>query len=365
MSKRTRLGVVYGGRSAEHEVSVVSAQAVLREADADRFETVPFGVTAEGRWLTPQESQQQLDRGTAPFQNRMSGEVPPLLHRPEVLDELRSVDVVFPLVHGVNGEDGTLQGLLEMFGIPYAGCGVAASAIGMDKTLQKRLFADAGIRVANHLFVFEDEWQRDADAVAAAIEFLGYPAFVKPANGGSSVGVSKVRSREDLGEAMRVAFEMDRKAVIEEMIVGREVECGVLGNEIVEVSGVGEVIPAGDFYDYRAKYLEDSARLVAPANIPDAAADRVRAQAAAAFKAIDGEGFARVDFFLPEDGEPVIIEINTLPGFTPISMFPRLWELAGVTYGDLIARIVELGLARSERNASKDPSHAREGAING
>jgi D-alanine-D-alanine ligase len=187
---------------------------------------------------------------------------------------------------------------------------------------------------------------------------------VKPANGGSSVGVTKARSREDLSEALRVAFEMDRKAVIEETIAGREVECGVLGNEIVEVSGVGEVIPSGDFYDYRAKYLEDSARLVAPAELPDGAAERVRMQAEAAFKAIDGEGFARVDFFLPEDGEPVIIEINTLPGFTPISMFPRLWELAGVSYSSLISRIVELGLARAERQAKKDPSQAREGAIN-
>ncbi len=360
-----KLGVVYGGRSSEHEVSVVSAQAVLREADPARFEAVPFGVTGDGHWLTPRESQMQLNRRIAPFQNRMSGDVPPLLHRPEVLDELRGVDVVFPLVHGVNGEDGTLQGMLEMFGIPYTGCGVAASAIGMDKALQKRLFADAGIRIAKHLFAFEDEWQRDGDAVMAAIERLGYPVFVKPANGGSSVGVSKARSREDLSEALRVAFDMDRKAVVEEAIVGREVECGVLGNEIVEVSGVGEVIPSGDFYDYRAKYLEDSARLIAPAELPDATVARVQAQAIAAFKAIDGEGFARVDFFLPDDGEPVIIEINTLPGFTPISMFPRLWELAGVSYSALITRIVELGRARAEREAKKDPSRAREGAING
>ncbi len=364
MSTKMRLGVVYGGRSAEHEVSVVSASAVLREADSARFETVPFGVTGEGHWLTPQESQMQLKRRIAPYHNRMSADVPSLLERQDVLDELRAVDVVFPLVHGVNGEDGTLQGMLEMFGIPYAGCGVAASAVGMDKTLQKRLCDEAGLRIAKYMVVFEHEWESGRGDVIAAIERLGYPAFVKPSNGGSSVGVSKVSSREDLGEAMRLAFGIDRKAVVEETIVGREVECGVLGNELVDASPVGEVIPAGDFYDYRAKYIEDSARLIAPAELPTGAADRIRERAVAAFKAIDGEGFARVDFFLPEDGEPVLIEINTLPGFTPISMFPRLWELAGVSYSELITRIVELGLARGERDAKKDSAAATEGVAN-
>jgi D-alanine-D-alanine ligase len=361
VSQKLRLGVVYGGRSAEHEVSVVSASAVLREVDATRLEAVPFGVTGEGRWLTSRESQMQLNRRVAPFQNRMTADVAPLLERPEVLDELRSVDVVFPLVHGVNGEDGTLQGMLEMFGIPYAGCGIAASAVGMDKTLQKRLCAEAGLRIAKYMVVFEHEWESDRDAVISAIERLGYPAFVKPSNGGSSVGVSKVSSREDVGEAMRIAFDIDRKAVVEETIVGREVECGVLGNEHAEASPVGEVIPAGEFYDYRAKYIEDSARLIAPAALSDEEADRVRARALAAFHAIDGEGFARVDFFLPDDGEPVLIEINTLPGFTPISMFPRLWGLAGLSYSNLISRIVELGLARAERDAKKDSTAGTEG----
>ena len=363
--RKQRLGVVYGGRSVEHEVSVVSAMAVLREADSERFETVPFGVTGEGRWLTPQESQTQLNRRIAPYKNRMSGDVAPLLERQDVLDELRAVDAVFPLVHGVNGEDGTLQGMLEMFDIPYGGCGVEASAIGMDKALQKRLFMDAGIRVAKHMVLFEDEWERDGDAVAAAIERMGYPAFVKPANGGSSVGVSKVRSREDLGEALRVAFDMDRKAVVEETVIGREVECGVLGNEHVDASPVGEVIPGGEFYDYTAKYLEETALLVAPAEIPEAASERVRRQAVAAFKAIDGEGFARVDFFLPEDGEPVIIEINTLPGFTPISMFPRLWGLAGIDYGALITKIVELGMARHARDQRKQSSSQDAAEVGG
>jgi D-alanine-D-alanine ligase len=367
MSKRLRLGVVFGGRSVEHEVSVVSAMDVLREADPARFEPVPFGVTGDGRWLTPAETKRQLDRGEPLFEKRIAADVPPLLHRPEVLDEMRSVDVVFPLVHGVNGEDGTLQGMLEMFGIPYAGCGVGASAIGMDKAVQKRLFADAGLRVAKHLVVFEHEWARERDAIAATVDRLGYPAFVKPSNGGSSVGVSKARSREDLGEALRAAFDMDRKAMVEETIAGREIDCGVLGNEDVEASPVGEVVTAGEFYDYRAKYLDDSARIVAPADLPPETSDRVRQRAIAAFKAIDGEGFARVDMFLPDDGtgEPVINEINTLPGFRPVSMFPRLWDLAGVPYRALITRIVELGLARYERARRKDPSRVREGAGRG
>ena len=365
MSKRLRLGVVFGGRSVEHEVSVVSAMDVLREADRARFEPVPFGVTDEGRWLTPSETRTQLERDEPLFEKRMAADVPALLHRQEVLDELRSVGVVFPLVHGVNGEDGTLQGMLEMFGIPYAGCGVEASAIGMDKALQKRLFVDAGLRVAKHLVVFEHEWERDREAVAGAIERMGYPAFVKPSNGGSSVGVTKVRSREDLGEALRVAFDMDRKAVVEETVIGREIDCGVLGNEDVEASPVGEVKAAGEFYDYRAKYLDDSAQIVAPAELPAGTADRVRERAIAAFKAIDGEGFARVDMFLPDDGEPVINEINTLPGFRPVSMYPRLWDVAGVGYTALISRIVDLGIARFERNARKDPSQVREGAGRG
>ena len=365
MSTRLRLGVVFGGRSVEHEVSVVSAMDVLREADTERFEPVPFGVTGEGRWLTPAETRRRLERDEPLFEKRMEGDAPGLLHRPEVLDELRSVDVVFPLVHGVNGEDGTLQGMLEMFGIPYAGCGVEASAIGMDKAVQKRLFADAGLRVAKHLVVFEQVWARERDAVAATIERMGYPAFVKPSNGGSSVGVSKVRSREDLGEALRVAFDMDRKAVIEETIAGREIDCGVLGNEDVAASPVGEVIAAGEFYDYRAKYLDDSAQIVAPAELPDRTAAHVQECAIAAFKAIDGEGFARVDLFLAEDGEPVVNEINTLPGFRPVSMFPRLWDVAGVGYTALISRIVDLGLARFERNQGKDHSNVREGAGRG
>lgn len=348
MTAKMRLGVVFGGQSVEHEVSVVSAMDLLEAADPSRFETVPFGVTRDGRWLTAEETRAQLARDEPLFEKRMAADVPPLLERTEVLDELRRVDVVFPLVHGVNGEDGTLQGMLEMFGLPYAGCGVAASAVGMDKALQKRLFSEAGLRVARHLTVLEHEWHDARDALARTVEAsLGYPAFVKPSNGGSSLGVSKVRSREDLGEAMRAAFRMDRKVLVEEAVRGREVDCGVLGNDEPEASPVGEVVTSGEFYDYAAKYLDDSARIVAPAELPEPVASAVRESAVGAFKAIDGSGFARVDFLLPADGAPVVNEINTLPGFRPVSMFPRLWAVAGITYRELISRIVDLAIERS------------------
>ncbi|MHB8514653.1 MAG: D-alanine--D-alanine ligase family protein [Dehalococcoidia bacterium] len=355
MAAKLRLGVVFGGRSVEHEVSVMSAMDVMRAADPERFEAVPFGVTRDGRWLTPEETRVQLARPDAPFKKRLDAGVPQLLERSEVLEELRRVDVVFPLVHGVNGEDGTLQGMLEMFGLPYCGCGVAASAVGMDKALQKKLFSAAGLKVARYMTVREHEWGGGREEIARGIEAqLGYPAFVKPSNGGSSVGVSSVRSREDLGEAMRTAFELDRKVLVEERVRGREVECAVLGNDDVQASPVGEVVAGGEFYDYTAKYLDESARLIAPAELPPAAAEDVRTDALRAFRAIEGAGFARVDFFVTEERGAVVNEINTLPGFTPISMFPRLWQLAGTTYRELISRIVDLALERFMARNARD-----------
>lgn len=345
MSAKLRLGVVFGGQSVEHEVSVVSAMDVLREADRERFEPVPFGVTRQGRWLTPAETRAQLARHEEPFEKRLEADVEPLLARQDVLDELRRIDVVFPLVHGVDGEDGTLQGMLEMFGLPYCGCGVAASAIGMDKALQKRVFAQAGLNVARYVTVLEHEWRDGGDAVARGIEAqLGYPAFVKPSNGGSSLGVSKVRSREDLAPAMRGAFDLDRKIVVEEAVEGREVDCAVLGNADAEASPVGEVVTTHEFYDYASKYLDDSARIITPAELPDETVSAVRESAVRAFRAIGGRGFARVDFLLRDDGTPIVNEINTLPGFRPVSMFPRLWAIAGIAYRDLISRIVDLAL---------------------
>lgn len=355
MAAKLRLGVVFGGRSVEHEVSVVSAMDVMRAADPERFEAVPFGVTRDGRWLTPEETRAQIERPAAPFKKRLDAGVPQLLERREVLEELRRVDVVFPLVHGVNGEDGTLQGMLEMFGLPYCGCGVTASAVGMDKALQKQIFRAAGLKVARCLTVHAHEWGGGSEEIARGVEAeLGYPAFVKPSNGGSSVGVSSVRSREDLGEAMRAAFALDRKVLVEERVRGREVECAVLGNDDVQASPVGEIVPGGEFYDYTAKYLDESARLIAPADLAAAAEEEVRTDAVRAFRAIDGAGFARVDFFVTEDRGAVVNEINTLPGFTPVSMFPRLWQLAGTTYRELISRIIDLALERFMARSARD-----------
>jgi D-alanine-D-alanine ligase len=343
-----KLGVIFGGRSVEHEVSVVSAMEMIKAADPDRFNVVPFGVTRDGRWLTPDETQRQLDRDDPPYQKRLDADVPRLVERREVFDELSSADVLFPLVHGINGEDGTLQGMLEMFGLPYAGCGVAASAIGMDKGLQKHLLVEAGIDVAPFIELRASHWQGDQRAVSMQIEqAVGYPAFVKPANGGSSVGVSKVHSREDLDGAMKTAFNVDAKVLVESAIRGREIECGVIGGETPSASPVGEVMPAGEFYDYAAKYLEDTARLVAPAELDDETTESVQETAVEVFDVIEGgAGFARVDFFLERDGHLVFNEINTIPGFTPISMFPRLWQLAGLTYRELISKLVDLALGR-------------------
>jgi D-alanine-D-alanine ligase len=345
---KTKLGVIFGGRSVEHEVSVVSAMEMLKAADPDRFDVVPFGVTRDGRWLTPDETQRQLDRDDPPFRKRLDADVPRLIERNEIFEQLAAMDVLFPLVHGINGEDGTLQGMLEMFGLPYAGCGVAASAIGMDKGLQKHLLVEAGIDVAPYIELRDTHWQGDQRGSSLQIEqAVGYPAFIKPANGGSSVGVSKVHSREDLDGAMTAAFAIDAKVLIETAIRGREIECGVIGGDQPSASPVGEVMPAGEFYDYAAKYLEDTARLVAPAELDEETAESVQETAVEVFEAIEGgAGFARVDFFLERDGHLVFNEINTIPGFTPISMFPRLWQLAGLTYRELISKLVDLALGR-------------------
>jgi len=352
---RLRLGVIFGGRSVEHEVSVVSAMEMIKAADPERFDVVPFGVTRDGRWLTPSETQHQLERDDPPYEKRLEADAPGLLQRHAIFDEMAKLDVAFPLVHGINGEDGTLQGMLEMFALPYAGCGVAASALGMDKGLQKHLFTEAGIDVAPFIELRQHHWRDDERNVALQIEqAVGYPAFVKPANGGSSVGVSKVRSREDLGGAMTAAFRIDEKVLVEQAIRGREIECGVIGGAQPEASPVGEVVPAGEFYDYAAKYLENTARLVAPAELSEEMSEVVQETAIEAFEAIDGgDGFARVDFFLERDGHLVLNEINTIPGFTPISMFPRLWQLAGVTYRELISRLVDLGIRRFERKEAR------------
>jgi D-alanine-D-alanine ligase len=348
--KRLRVGVLFGGRSAEHEVSVISAQGVMAALDDQRFRAVPIGVTRQGTWLTPAQTQQALERIRA---ERIKGLDEPLgdgiLYRAQALAALRRVDVVLPLIHGTNGEDGTLQGFLELVGIPYVGAGVAASALGMDKALQKTFFRHHNFPVVDDIQVLASQWRRDPQDVARAAEAtIGYPAFVKPANSGSSIGTSRARSREDLEEAITEAFRYDRKVLVERAVSGREIEVAVLGNDEPEASPVGEITYRSEFYDYRAKYEDPATQLHIPADIPDTISERVRDLALAAYKSIDCAGLARVDFFLTPDGALYLNEVNTIPGFTPMSMYPRLWEHAGLSYRDLISRLIELALERFE-----------------
>jgi D-alanine-D-alanine ligase len=347
MSRRLKVAVIFGGRSAEHEVSVVSAQGVTKAMDRERFVPLLMGITREGVWLTPQETEEALaavpEASYRPLPS-LALEVPPL--RPQVMAALLEADVVFPLVHGPHGEDGTLQGMMELLGLPYVGAGVAASAVGMDKALMKALFRFAGLPTARFLVVKRWEWQVAPGQVMEQIRReLGLPCFVKPAGLGSSVGVSKVKEWGELPSAMEEAFRYDAKALVEEAIQGREIEVAVLGNDEPKASLPGEVVPHREFYDYRAKYLEEGTQLIAPVSLPPPVEARLQEMAVRAFKAIDCAGMARVDFFLRGE-ELVVNEINTIPGFTPISMFPRLWEASGIPYPQLITILIELALER-------------------
>ncbi len=344
-----RVAVIFGGKSSEHEVSVVSARSVMGALDRERWQVVPIAITRDGGWLSPTETQQGIDAGRAAYPGGGSS----MLRSSAALEALAGCDVVFPLVHGTFGEDGTLQGFLEMAGLPYAGAGVAASAIGMDKALMKAIFHEAGIKVTDYAVI--RAWELASDPTLAQ-QFVergpGYPCFVKPANGGSSVGVSRVDSREDLAGAFRAAFGCDDKVVIERAVKGQEVECSVLGNEHPEASIVGEVVPDRAFYDYDSKYSASSkTELFIPARLDERVAGRVRELAVRMFQVMGCEGYARVDFFVTAGGEVVANEVNTIPGFTNISMFPKLWAATGLPYSDLLTRILELALERAARRS--------------
>ncbi len=355
MTARTRLALIFGGRSVEHEVSVVSAEHVIAAADPSRFEVVPLGVTREGVWLTPEETARQLAAPSAAFHKVLAAAPsgPSANEGPRIetdlapaLEALRGVDVVFPLIHGRHGEDGTLQGLLEIAGLPYVGCGVAASAIGMDKALMKAVFRAHGLPVGDYLVIAAAQAEEAALGRARELEErFGYPIFVKPAHGGSSLGITKAYGREDLALALVDAGRYDRKLVIEANVAAREVECAVLGNEDARASLLGEIRHRRDFYDYEAKYLDPETRIIAPAELPAEVVARAQELALRAFQAIGGAGLSRVDFFLRPDGSLLIEEINTIPGFTPVSMYPRLWQAAGISYSELIAELVDLALA--------------------
>jgi D-alanine-D-alanine ligase len=345
---RLRLGVLFGGRSGEHEVSVVSAQHVMAAADRERFQVVPIGIAKNGAWLTPEETEAILARPDEPYRKAVTlCQGHGLLARPQALEVLKRLDVVFPVLHGPYGEDGTVQGFLELAGVPYVGAGVAASAVGLDKALMNALFSQAGLPSPEYVVLTWHEWKKDPTEAARTLEGrLPYPMFVKPANGGSSVGITKVRSREDLHDAMTLASRYDRKAVVEAAVEGREIECAVLGNDEPEASPLGEIVYSREFYDYEAKYLDPNTKLIAPADVPEETEARIRDMALRAYRAFDCAGMARVDFFLLPDGQVLVDEINTVPGFTPISMYPRLWQLAGLSYPELIGRLVDLALER-------------------
>jgi D-alanine-D-alanine ligase len=348
---RRRVAVVFGGRSAEHEVSVTSARSVLAALDPERYDVLTVGIDRDGRWhAVAALPSVVVDEGPTVALSREPGDAA------IVTDDGRrmEIDVVFPLLHGPFGEDGTIQGLLELAGIPYVGAGVLASAVGMEKAVQKTLFEAAGLAVVPHQVVHERDWERDRTGVLERAADLGLPVFTKPAALGSSIGITKVKRAADLPEALEDALAHSGKALIERSMEGaRELECAVLGNDEPVASVPGEIVPDAEWYDYRAKYVEEGTRLDVPARLPAAIAEEVRRMAVVAFQAIDGAGMARVDFFYREPDELVLNEINTIPGFTPISMYPKLWEASGLPYDELISRLIELAIERHEREGKR------------
>jgi D-alanine-D-alanine ligase len=396
MAKKLRVGILFGGRSGEHEVSLLSAASILQAIDREKFDVVPIGINKAGHWLISGAAQGLLEGNGADGAGRLEAgktlwagdpaatprarvlaEGQPTLLAPEsaqveallsragksAIDSNaalggQSLDVVFPVLHGTFGEDGTIQGLFELAGIAYVGSGVLGSAAGMDKDVMKRLFANARLPIVRHVTLLRAEWERSPRKAVAQVEAaLKYPVFVKPANLGSSVGISKVHDRKELGPALTLAARYDRKLVVEQGVGGkkakaRELEVAVLGNDDPRASVVGEIVPGKEFYDYEAKYLSEGSVPVIPARLSKAETKQIREMAVAAFRACDLSGMARVDFLMEPEGKRRIFvnEVNTLPGFTKISMYPKLWEATGLPYKKLITRLIELGL---ERHAEK------------
>ena len=395
------MGILFGGRSGEHEVSLLSAASVLNAIDKTKYEVVPIGITKDGHWLTEEHAERLLkgekaaDKPAlsesvgvpAPEKHLRAGDpdatpgaailargesvvVPPEpAHRETGLapfqtegatlrraaDRAINVDVIFPVLHGTFGEDGTIQGLLELADIAYVGAGVLGSAAGMDKDVMKSLFRSAGLPIVRHVTFLRGAWEREPKKVQRLVESkLKYPVFVKPANLGSSVGISKAHDRKELGPAIDEAARFDRKIVIEEGVGGknnkaREIECSVLGNDDPKASIAGEIVPIKEFYDYDAKYLDEGSQLLIPAKITKSEMKKVQALAVAAFQAVDCSGLARVDFLMdPKTRRIYVNEINTMPGFTSISMYPKLWAASGVSYPELIERLIQLGIERHE-----------------
>ena len=353
--KRLRVGVLFGGRSGEHEVSLASAASVIKGLDPEKYEAVPIGISKEGHWLVGAGAQKMLPevlksghRVVLPADPGAASLVP--------LGDSRAgslrVDVVFPVLHGTFGEDGTVQGLLELAGLPYIGAGVLASAVGMDKDVQKRLYKQAGLPVVVWLAAPRADWEKSRGKVLQDVaKKFRFPLFVKPATLGSSVGMTKVHQRKELPAALDLAGEFAQKILVERAIVGREIEVSVLGNADPKASVPGEIVPHREFYDYAAKYLEEGTKLIIPAKLTGAQTRRIQNYAVRAFQAIDCTGMARVDFFLEKrTGRALLNEVNTIPGFTSISMYPKLWEASGLSFRELVDRLIELAL---EQHAEK------------
>ncbi len=352
--KRLRIGILFGGRSGEHEVSLASAASVIRGLDPDKYEAVPIGITKEGHWLVGAGAQKMLPEVLKGGQRVMMTADPTdaALVRLDGSGGGQRIDIVFPVMHGTYGEDGTIQGLLDLAGLPFVGAGVLGSAIGMDKDVAKRLLQVAKIPVVPWITVHRHDWESKPQAIQTAIEAeFEYPVFVKPATLGSSVGMTKVHSREELAPALNLACEFAMKTLVEESVNAREIEVSVLGNHNPRASVPGEIVPHREFYDYAAKYLEEGTQLLIPADLKPAQVKKIQNYAVDAFRALELSGMARVDFFLEKkSGKIYLNEVNTIPGFTSISMYPKLWEASGIPFRELIDKLIELAL---EQHAEK------------
>jgi len=355
MENRIRVGVLFGGRSAEHEVSLVSAASIIEALDRKKYDVFPIGITPEGRWLSSNDAVKLLKEKSS-VESLPEHLILPDPRKQGLVEintsgvaEIQNIDVVFPVMHGTFGEDGTVQGLLELAGVPYVGAGVLGSAVGMDKMIQKQVLEAAKIRVAQGLSFFVSEFEESQKKIVARIEEeLQYPCFVKPSNTGSSIGISKAHDRNELIDAVTLAGQYDRKIIVEKSIEkAREIECGVIGNDKPAASVLGEIIPSNEFYDYDAKYVDGKSTAIIPADIPKWAVRKIQYVACKAFKVLDCSGMARVDFLVQGNGSKIFLnEINTIPGFTSISMFPKLWEASGLSYSDLLDKLIQLAIER-------------------
>jgi D-alanine-D-alanine ligase len=346
--KRLRVGILFGGRSGEHEVSLASAASVIRGLDPDKYEAVPIGISKEGHWLIGGAAQKMLPEVLKGGQRVMMTADPTdaAIVKLDGSGGGQRIDVVFPVMHGTFGEDGTIQGLLDLAGLPFVGAGVLGSAIGMDKDVAKRLLQVAKIPVVPWVTIHRHDWENNPENIQGAIELkFQYPVFVKPATLGSSVGMTKVHSRAELAPALNLACEFAMKVLVEESVTAREIEVSVLGNHDPQASVPGEIVPHREFYDYAAKYLEEGTQLLIPADLKPPQAQKIQKYAVDAFRALELSGMARVDFFLEKEGGKIYLnEVNTIPGFTSISMYPKLWEASGIPFRELIDKLIELAL---------------------